>query len=159
MTKTLLEKISDVIDKHIDDKILKNKVSEKQALHEYIKKEINKMIVESKYMFVDIFGNQCILSDITEDHVLPQKENGSNNESNIIRVCRISNQNKGSDLKGNINHVEWKIHDKTSFKDGKEKGVLSIKKPDSNRWKNVSTKKEKTRFEDYKRQISAENWI
>ncbi len=162
--KTLFEKILEVIDKHIDEKIENilderelNKKTNKRKTHkkEVNKRKINKKEINKKEIkdepFVDIFGNSCNLDEVTKDHVYPKSKGGANSITNIIPICKVSNVQKSDMLEGIINEVSFKINinKKSNIKNG-EVGILNIRKPNSGLMQSISADKERKRFTKYK---------
>ena len=132
MAKKLFEKIEEIINKHIIEVVAKevkremNSKSSKQSIEDIVKKEINNYANEmNKPMFEDIFGNKCIISKITKDHILPKSEGGTDNPTNIIMLCESSNKLKGNLLEGKINNKVFKVHDIKETAKG-QKAVLNI---------------------------------
>ena len=156
MSDTLFDKLSKVIDDYIEEKIdskIKNNKEPKKQIKDFIKTKVLKLSskILNESPFEDVFGNKCIISDVTKDHVYPLGEGGTNLKSNIIHVCRISNESKGKNWEGIIKNTNFKItEDKNKkLKSGKV-GILSVKLEGDNRFKSISTKKENKRFEEFK---------
>ncbi len=150
MKTKLFEEIEKVIDKHINDIVSKKIKSLEQKNKDSIKNEIEKIMSEKgKTPFVDIFKNECSISNMTKDHIMPIDNKGSNNKSNIMMMCKSSNQAKGNVLEGEVNNIKFRvIEDKRGkpFKDGSKKGSLSILDNEKNLWQTISTRKENNRY-------------
>ncbi|NQX83498.1 MAG: hypothetical protein HRS50_02205 [Mycoplasmataceae bacterium] len=155
MVKNLLEKINDVIDKHINEVIDRKLKSEKQSLREFIKNEIDSFSKESKKLYKDVFGVQCIISNMNQDHVMPKKENGVDSGLNLLWMCKESNETKGSQLEGEVSSVKFKItkDKKHILKSGEIVGKLQIYDKNKELWQTIGSKKENNRFIKFKKEM------
>lgn len=157
MSKSLLEKISQIIDEHINEIIdlkIDNKIkSERQHNKDLIKKEIMLFSKEKENMYTDIFGVECMLSDMTKDHIMPIDENGSNIALNILWICESSNKIKANKLNGVINNIEYKVAEGKNLKIKSKFGVISTNAIDNKRMLPISTKKENLRFKKFQENI------
>lgn len=140
--KKLIDKLAEVIDKHIEE-VFERKME--TILDELLSKK-------SKVKFKDVFDNECFLDEITKDHVMPKNADGSTGKTNIMYMCKTSNQQKSNKLEGEINGIEFKIDEDKNhkLKSGKV-GLLSIKKPSDKNMKSISTKKENKKYDDFKK--------
>lgn len=149
----LFDELEKVIDKHIESIVSKKIKSMEQKNKDLIKNEVEKILSEnSKVPFLDLFKNECSLSDVTKDHIMPIDNKGSNNKSNIMFMCKKSNHEKTNNLEGQVGKIQFKvIEDKKGkpFKDGTKKGVLSILDESKNLWQTISTRKENNRYEKW----------
>jgi len=158
MKKGLFEEIEKVINKHIESVIDKKIKSLEQKNKDLIKNEVEKIIFEKDSSpFIDIFENKCTSRSMTKDHIMPIDNKGSNNKSNIMMMCKSSNQLKGNALEGEINGIKFKIIEDNRgkpFKDGTKKGNLSILSKDKNLWQTISSRKENNRYDKWLKETS-----
>jgi len=153
MKYKLFDELEKIIDKHIEEIVSKKIKSFDQKNKDLIKKEVDKILSEkNKTPFEDIFKSKCSLSDMTKDHVIPANKKGSNNKSNIMMMCKSSNQSKGNLLDGEVNGIKFKVIEDNRgkpFKDGTKKGNLSILDEEKNLWQTISTRKENNRYDKW----------
>lgn len=169
--KSLFDKIEDLIEKHISEIVDKKMSLHKKSIEIFIEKEIAKtpVCLSKKYknvnkikldnidnrLFKDVFGTYCLISKINQDHVMPKKVNGAGAKSNLMWICKESNETKRDNLEGIVNGTKYKVSVDKNFdlKTGKSVGTLSIYDNNQNIYIQKSTRKENNKFIKFKTPI------